>query len=167
MMIATPIPGFELRHATVEDVPVILEFIRGLAEYERLADRVVATEELLRRHLFGERPAAEAVIGYFRGEPVGFALFFSNFSTFLAQPGIYLEDLFVKPEHRGSGFGKVLLTYLAKLACDRGCGRLEWSVLDWNEPAIQFYRKIGAVALDQWTGQRVTGEALNKLAAGF
>ena len=155
---------FEIKTARQEDVPLILWFIKELAAYERMADKVVATEDILRASLFGERPAAEVVIGYYRGEPAGFALFFHNFSTFLGQHGLYLEDLFVKPEFRGQGFGRALLSHLAKLAKQRECGRLEWWVLDWNEPAIKFYRSIGAVPMNEWTVYRVTGEALDKLA---
>jgi len=155
---------FEIKTARQEDVPLILWFIKELAAYERMADKVVATEDILRASLFGERPAAEVVIGYYRGEPAGFALFFHNFSTFLGQHGLYLEDLFVKPEFRGQGFGRALLSHLAKLAKQRECGRLEWWVLDWNEPAIKFYRSISAVPMDEWTVYRVTGEALDKLA---
>jgi GNAT superfamily N-acetyltransferase len=151
--------------AEERDVPLILGFIRGLAEYERLAHEVAATEELLRETLFGSRRVAEVLIGDYRGDPVGFALFFHNYSTFLGRPGIYLEDLFVNPEMRGRGFGKMLLAYLAKLAVERQCGRLEWSVLDWNEPSIRFYRRLGAVAMDDWTIYRLTGQALARLAA--
>lgn len=158
------IPGFEIKPATVEDVPLILAFIRKLAEYERLADKVVATEEGLRAALFGVRPYAEVVIGYDESEPVGFALFFHNFSTFVGKPGIYLEDLYVDEERRGQGFGKALLAHLAKLAVERGCGRVEWAVLDWNEPSINFYKSLGAVPMDEWTVFRVSGDALEKLA---
>jgi GNAT superfamily N-acetyltransferase len=158
------IPGFEIKPATVEDVPLILAFIRKLAEYERLADKVVATEEGLRAALFGERPYAEVVIGYDESEPVGFALFFHNFSTFVGRPGIYLEDLYVDERRRGRGFGKSLLAHLAKLARERGCGRVEWAVLDWNEPSINFYKGLGAVPMDEWTVFRVSGDALEKLA---
>jgi len=165
--IQTQIPGFIIRQATVADVPLILTFIRALAEYEKLVHEVVATEETLRESLFGERKVAEVVIGYFDGEPVSFALFFHNFSTFLGRPGIYLEDLFVKPEMRGKGIGKVMLAFLARLAKDRGCGRLEWWVLNWNEPAIRFYRSIGATPMDEWTVHRVTGDALEQLAGQF
>ena len=154
-----------IRPATVADVALVLTFIRDLAEYERLAHEVVATEPLLRETLFGERPGAEVVIAELDGEPVGFALFFHNFSTFLGRPGLYLEDLFVRPAARGHGVGRALLARLAALAVERGCGRFEWSVLDWNEPAIGFYRKLGAVPLDDWTVQRVAGEALHRLAA--
>lgn len=154
-----------LRSATSADVPLILDFIKGLAEYEKLAHEVVATEESLHATLFGERPYAEVVIGEHEGEPVGFALFFHNYSTFLGRPGIYLEDLFVRPAWRGRGFGKALLTFLATLAVERGCGRLEWAVLDWNEPAIRFYESLGAKPMDEWTVYRITGEALERLAA--
>jgi GNAT superfamily N-acetyltransferase len=151
--------------ATEEDVPQILAFIRALAEYERLAHAVVATEERLRQSLFGRRPYAECVIARWSGEPAGFALFFHNFSTFLARPGLYLEDLFVTPEQRGRGVGRALLRHLAKIALDRDCGRLEWSVLDWNESAIGFYESIGAEPLQDWTIFRLTGDALTRLAA--
>jgi GNAT superfamily N-acetyltransferase len=154
-----------IRPASEEDVPLILSFIKELAEYERLSHEVSATEELLRFHLFGERREAEVVIGQHADEPAGFALFFHNFSTFLGRPGIYLEDLYVKPAFRGNGIGRAMLVYLARLARERDCGRLEWSVLDWNEPAIGLYRGIGAVPMDDWTVYRVAGEALQKLAA--
>jgi GNAT superfamily N-acetyltransferase len=154
---------FEIKPASVEDVPVILTFIKGLAEYEKLAHEVVATEEILRETLFGAKPFAEVVIGYYQQQPVCFALFFHNFSTFLGRPGIYLEDLFVQPEFRGKGFGGKLLTYLAKLTKERNCGRLEWSVLDWNESAIRFYKGLGAKPMQEWTIFRVTGDALDKL----
>ena len=153
-----------LRPASESDVPVILRFIEKLAEYEKLSHEVVATEAALRKYLFGARPMAEVILAYWGGEAVGFALFFYNFSTFLARPGIYLEDLFVDVEHRGKGIGKALLRRLAQIARERGCGRLEWSVLDWNEPSIQFYRRLGAVAKDEWTTYRLTGEALEELA---
>jgi len=165
--IQTQIPGFVIREATVEDVPLILNFIRELADYEKLLHEVVATEETLCETLFGNRRVAEVVIGYLDGHPVSFALFFHNFSTFLGRPGIYLEDLFVKPEMRGKGIGKMMLAFLAKLAKDRGCGRLEWWVLDWNESAIKFYRSIGAISMDEWTVHRVTGDALDELAGQF
>jgi len=157
-------PSLQIVPATERDVPVILRMIKGLAEYERLAGHVTATEERLRTTLFGPRPAAEVVIGYADNAPAGFALFFQNYSTFLAQPGIYLEDLFVVPEARGFGYGRQLLIYLARLAAERGCGRLEWSVLDWNEPAIGFYKKLGAVPMEDWTIFRLTGDALTRLA---
>lgn len=151
--------------ATEPDVPVILEMIRGLADYERLAHACVATEDQLRDSLFGAQPAAEVIMAYSGEVPAGFALFFHNYSTFLAQRGLYLEDLFVKPEFRGHGVGRALLTRLAQVAIERKCGRFEWSVLDWNEPAIGFYRKLGAVPLADWTVFRVTGEALERLAS--
>lgn len=156
----------ELRisQATAADVPLILELIRGLAQYEKLAHMVTATEAQLRDTLFGAHPAAEVLIARWNGEDAGFALFFSSYSTFLAQPGIYLEDLFVKPHLRGQGIGLALLRRLAQLAVERKCGRVEWSVLDWNEPSIQFYKKLGAVPLDEWTGYRLTSEALQNLA---
>lgn len=164
MEVSTSIPGFVIRQATEADVPLILQFIRGLAEYERLAHECVADETTLRRTLFGERKVAEVLIGSDNDNPVCFALFFHNFSTFLGRPGIYLEDLFVNPDQRGKGFGKAMLAYLAKLAVERECGRLEWSVLDWNEPAINFYKSLGAKPMDEWTIFRVTGDALTQLA---
>ena len=154
----------QIRNANESDVPLILYFIRELAVYEKLADKVVATEELLHRTLF-ERRYAEVIIGEDDGEPVGFALFFHNYSTFLARPGIYLEDLFVKPEARGKGYGKALLARLAAIARERECGRVEWAVLDWNEPSIDFYKSLGAVPLDDWITFRLTGEALERLAS--
>jgi GNAT superfamily N-acetyltransferase len=155
-----------IRPASIEDVPQILDFIQQLAEYEKLTHVVVATEELLRETLFGPRPAAEVLLAFLAEEemPVGFALFFTNYSTFLARPGLYLEDLFVAPQYRGRGAGKALLKALARLAKERGYGRFEWSCLDWNEPSICFYQKMGAVPLDDWTIFRVTGQALDKLA---
>jgi len=153
-----------LKMATEEDVPLILSFIKGLAEYERLADAVIATEDGLRQTLFGPRPYAECVIARWQGQPAGFALFFHNYSTFLGRPGIYLEDLFVKPEVRGKGVGRALLQFLARLAQERNCGRLEWSVLDWNDSAIGFYKSLGAIPLDEWTIFRVKDEALSRLA---
>jgi len=158
-------PSITLRTATRADIPQILAFIHGLAEYEKLAHEAVATPALLERHLFGDRPAAEVVIAEADGVPAGFALFFHSFSTFLGQPGLYLEDLFVLPSHRGLGLGKRLMVHLARLAVERGCGRFEWSVLDWNTPAIDFYRRLGATGLDAWTVQRVSGAALQALAA--
>ncbi len=154
-----------LRFATEGDVPLILRFIRELAEYERLAHACIATEELVRETLFGAKRYAEVIIAEHEGEPAGFALFFHNYSTFLARPGIYLEDLYVRPELRGYGIGKALLARLASIASERGCGRVEWAVLNWNEPAIQFYRSLGALPQDQWTVYRVTGEALDRLAS--
>ena len=153
-----------IEQATERDVPVILKFIRGLAEYEKLSHMVVVTEDQIREHVFGSKAVAEVLIAYWDGRPVGFALFLRNFSTFLGQPGIYLEDLFVEPEHRGKGVGKRLLKRLAAIAVERGYGRLEWAVLDWNTPSIEFYRSLGAVPLDEWTAYRVTGDALMRLA---
>jgi GNAT superfamily N-acetyltransferase len=149
-------------------VPVIAGLIRGLAEYERLSHEVVLDEAALQLHLFGERRYAEVIVAEDDAsrEIVGFALFFHNYSTFLGKPGIYLEDLFVRPDHRGAGHGKALLSRLALLAIERECGRLEWSVLDWNEPSIAFYRSLGAAAMEDWTGYRLTGEALSSLAGG-
>ncbi len=156
-----------IRPAAEADVPLVASLIRELAEYERLKDEVTMTEERLRVALFGERPYAEVAIAEdASGVPLGFALFFHNFSTFLGQPGIYLEDLFVRPSHRGAGVGRALLEHLARLAGERGCGRLEWAVLDWNEPAIGFYRRLGARPQDDWTVFRLSGEALARLAAG-
>ncbi len=157
--------ALEIKPATVNDVPFILGLIKELAEFEKLRHEVVATEAQLKKTLFGPKAYAEVVIGYWNGKPVSFALFFHNFSTFLGKPGIYLEDLYVKPEARGQGIGEQLLRYLAKLAKERDCGRLEWWVLDWNENAIKFYKKLGAKPMDEWTVFRVTGDALDDLAA--
>ncbi|MFC5571303.1 GNAT family N-acetyltransferase [Lysobacter yangpyeongensis] len=165
--IATNRPGVTLRPATREDVPLILALIRELAEYEREPDAVQADEATLAANLFGARPGAEVVIADADGEPAGFALFFHNFSTWLGRRGLYLEDLFVRPRFRGLGVGQVLMAYLARLAVERDCGRFEWSVLDWNTPAIDFYRRLGAVPMDEWTVQRMTGDALHALAASF
>jgi GNAT superfamily N-acetyltransferase len=154
-----------IRAAVASDTPQILAFIRELAAYEKLAAEVVATEEGLSATLFGPEPAAEVLIAEVNGAPAGFALFFHNYSTFLGQAGIFLEDLFVRPEFRARGVGRALLAHLAALARDRGCGRLEWSVLDWNTDAIGFYRRIGATAMDDWTTYRLTGESLARLAA--
>lgn len=153
-----------LRAAVPSDVPQILAFIQGLAEYEKLSHACQATEEALRETLFGPRPFAEVLLAEVAGRPAGFALYFHNYSTFRARPGIYLEDLYVLPELRGKGVGKALLRELARIAVRRGCARLEWSVLDWNEPAIQFYRSLGALPQDEWTAYRVTDEALEQLA---
>jgi GNAT superfamily N-acetyltransferase len=160
------IPQFAIRGASKTDVPVILAFIKELADYERLSHEVTATEEILRETLFGRRRTAEVAIGYFKSQPVGFVLFFHNYSTFLGQPGIYIEDLFIDEAFRRRGFGTALLRHVARLATERGCGRLEWSVLDWNEPAINFYRKLGAVPMKEWTVFRLTGKALGQLGAG-
>jgi len=154
----------EIRFAERADVPVILRLIKALSVYEKLEDKVVATEEKVDRALFGRRPYAETIIAELDGKPVGFALFFHNFSTFLAQPGIYLEDLFVEPEQRGAGIGRALLARLAQIAFERECGRLEWAVLDWNKDAIGFYERLGATPNDEWTVYRLSGEALRSLA---
>lgn len=164
-MAAPSIANFDIRPATAADVPVILSFIKKLADYERLSNEAVATEELLRDSLFGARRHAEVAIGYFESRPVGFVLFFHNYSTFLGRPGMYIEDLFVDEAFRRRGFGGALLRHVARLAGERSCGRLEWSVLDWNEPAIRFYRKLGAVPMSDWTIFRVTGDALARLGA--
>jgi GNAT superfamily N-acetyltransferase len=156
--------SFNLRFAGVSDVPVIAELIRGLARFEKLEGEVAMTEDLLAKNLFGPRPYAEALLAEDGGAVVGFALFFHNFSTFLAQPGIYLEDLFVIPEERGHGIGRALLERLAQIAVERGCGRLEWAVLDWNRAAIGFYERLGARPNSEWTVYRLTGEALLGLA---
>lgn len=152
-----------IRPAERADVPVIAELIRGLARFEKLEDEVTMTEDRLAAGLFGEHRYAETLIAEQDGEPVGFALFFHNFSTFLAQPGIYLEDLFVLPDHRGGGIGRALLKELARLAVERGCGRLEWAVLDWNRDAIGFYERLGAKPNSEWTVYRLAGEALTSL----
>jgi len=156
---------FKIRLAEESDTGLILQFIKGLAEYEKLSHEVVATEKKLRKTLF-EQKMAEVIIGEYNGMPVGFALFFHNYSTFLGQAGIYLEDLFIIPDMRGRGFGKKMLSHLAKLAVERDCGRLEWACLDWNEPSICFYKGLGAKALDDWTVYRVTGETLKGMAKG-
>ena len=158
--------NIRIEPARERDVPLILELIRGLAEYERLADQCIATEARLREALFGAQPAAEVLLAYADDQPAGFALFFHNFSTFLGRRGLYLEDLFVKPEFRRLGIGRRLLAGLARIAVERGCGRFEWSVLDWNAPAIEFYKRLGAKPLDEWTIFRVTGGALTELADG-
>ncbi len=155
-----------IRPAVAEDLDLVIGFIRALAGYERLADAVVLDRQTLRHHLFGDKPMAEVLIGELDGVARGFALFFHNFSTFEGKPGIYLEDLFVDPEARGSGLGKALLARLAQTAVARGCARLEWSVLDWNEPAIAFYKSLGATAMDGWTINRVDGAALAALSQG-
>ena len=164
-MSADSAASLSIAPATERDVAVILGFIRKLAEYEKLSHQVTATEEVLRDTLFGPRRVAEVLIAYLGNEPAGFALYFHNFSTFLGRPGIYLEDLFVEPAHRGKGIGKALLIEIARIAKERDCGRFEWAVLDWNQPAIEFYRGLGAIPLDDWRLFRVTGEALDNLAA--
>jgi len=157
--------AFQIRTTTEADVPIILQLIRDLATYERAPDAVVATEAGLREVLFGAKRAAEVLLALENAEPVGFAVFFHNFSTWLGRPGLYLEDLFVRPEKRGKGYGRALLQRLAQIAKDRGCGRMEWAVLDWNDPAIQFYRKLGAQPMDEWTVFRLTDEGIAKLAS--
>ena len=164
--ITTSDPRITLRFATADDVGLILDFIRQLAEYEKLTHEIVTDEDQLRQSLFGERRVAEVVIATYDGEPAGFALFFHNFSTLLGKPGVYLEDIFVIPKLRGRGIGRVMLSFLARLAVERGCGRLEWWVLDSNEPAIRFYERLGAQAMDEWTVYRVTGDTLVQLAKG-
>jgi GNAT superfamily N-acetyltransferase len=156
--------AIQIRPATPADVPVILRMIKELADYEKLADQVVADDALLRESLFGARPAAEVILAFAGDEPVGFAVYFHTFSTFLARAGIYLEDLFVVPAWRANGVGKQLLSRVAQIAVERGCGRMEWSVLDWNEPAIGFYKKLGARPMDEWTVFRLTGDTLNRAA---
>ena len=158
-------PSFRVERGTERDVALILRLIKELAEYEKLSRVVAATEAGLRESLFGEHPAAEVLIGYAGPEPAGFAVFFQNFSTFLGRSGLYLEDLYVVPDWRTHGLGRLLLAHVAAIAVDRGCGRLEWSVLDWNEPAIRFYQRIGARAMDEWTVYRLTGDALRRLAS--
>jgi GNAT superfamily N-acetyltransferase len=161
------VPGLRLRFAQESDLELILELIRGLAEFEKLAHEMVADAETLRRSLFAERRVAEVVIAEYEEAPAGFALFFHNFSTFLGKPGIYLEDLFIKPELRGKGIGRAMLAFLARLAVERGCGRLEWAVLDWNRRAINFYRSLGARAMDEWIVYRLTGRELENLSCRF
>lgn len=157
-------PDFSIRPATRDDAALILSFIRSLADYEKLTHEVTATEEALQATLFGDHPAAETLLAFEGEAPVGFALFFHNYSTFLGKPGIYLEDLFVKPEYRNHGYGKALLARLARIAVERECGRFEWSVLDWNKSSINFYRSLGGKPLEDWSIFRVDGEALKALA---
>ena len=156
--------NFDIRSASVDDVPIILQLIRDLATYERAPHEVTATEEQLIDVLFGRRPSAEVLLAFEGKSPVGFAVFFHNFSTWLGRPGLYLEDLFVKPEKRGKGYGRALLVELAKIARDRSCGRMEWAVLDWNEPAIKFYHALGAKPMDEWTVFRLTRDGIARLA---
>ena len=158
------VADFQIRPARVEDVSIILQLIRDLATYERAPDEVTATEDQLVDVLFGEKPAAEVLLAFEGKSPVGFAVYFYNFSTWLGRPGLYLEDLFVKPEKRGKGYGRALLVELAKIAMERGCGRMEWAVLDWNESAIKFYRTLGAKPMDEWTVFRLTRDGIAKLA---
>jgi GNAT superfamily N-acetyltransferase len=154
-----------IRPATPDDVPLVLEFVKALAEYEKLSDRVTATAATLRESLFGPHPGAEVLLAFAGDTPAGFAVYFHNFSTFLGVKGLWLEDIFVKPAFRGHGYGKALLLHTARIAHERGCGRFEWAVLDWNTPAWDFYKSLGAVPLEDWTMFRVTGEALRRLAA--
>jgi GNAT superfamily N-acetyltransferase len=156
--------NFQIRPARGQDVPIILDLIRDLATYERAPDEVIATEEQLVDVLFGEKPVAEVLLAFEEESPVGFAVYFYNFSTWLARPGLYLEDLFVKPEKRGKGYGRALLVELARIARDRGCGRMEWAVLNWNEPAIKFYQALGAKPMNEWTVFRLTGDEIARLA---
>jgi GNAT superfamily N-acetyltransferase len=162
---ATPVPGLYFRYATREDVPLLLTLIRELAEFEHLLDQVAADEVALGDELFGARRVAEAIIAELRDEPVAFAVFFHNFSTFVGRAGLYLEDLYVRPHARGQGIGRALITFVARIAVERKCGRFEWAVLDWNTRAIEFYRSLGAVAMSDWTVQRVTGAALERLGS--
>lgn len=166
-LIDTREPRLKLRPATIDDVGLIRRLIRELAIFERLEHEAVATDDLLREHLFGATPRAKVVFACWDGEEVGFALYFHNFSTFTGRPGLYLEDLYVRDDQRGRGIGRVLMSYLANVAVTMGCGRFEWAVLDWNEPAIKFYRAIGAVGMDDWRVQRLTGEPLRALAQAF
>ena len=165
-IIETKVSNFKIRFAEEEDTKLILDFIKELANYEKLLNEVVATEEILFDSLFVQKKA-EVIIGEYDGKPVGFALFFHNFSTFLGKPGIYLEDLYIKPEMRGKGLGKIMLSFLGKLAVERNCGRLEWWCIDWNEPSIEFYKGMGAKAMDEWTVYRVDNVALSNLANEF
>ena len=167
MIMKTNNPNFIIRNATIDDCQLIYEFIMELATFEKLAHEVVTDVETLKNSLFGEQQYAKVVIGEYKNIPVSFALYFHNFSTFIGKPGLYLEDLYVKPEMRGNGLGKIMLAYLAKTAIDLGCGRFEWWVLDWNKPAIDFYKSLGAKPMDEWTVNRVTGDALSKLANQF
>lgn len=164
--INTKLDSFKLRFAIEEDIPLILKFIKELAEYEKMLDEVEATEEILKDSLFN-RKAAEVVIGEYENEPVSFTLYFHNFSTFLGKPGLYLEDLYVKPEMRGKGIGKIMLSFLANLTVERNCGRFEWSCLDWNEPSIKFYKHVGAIPMDEWTVYRLCDNPLLNLAKEF
>jgi GNAT superfamily N-acetyltransferase len=166
MTIENNLPDFHIRYAEQKDVALILTFIKELAEYEHMSDEVVATEELLTHFLFYQKKA-EVIIGEYQQEPVCFGLFFHNFSTFLGRPGIYLEDLYVKPEMRGKGFGTAILSFLAKLAMERSCGRLEWACLDWNEPSIKFYKQLGAKQMEDWTVYRLQDQALDHMSKRY
>ncbi|MHC1705883.1 MAG: GNAT family N-acetyltransferase [Bacteroidales bacterium] len=163
MIIQTEIRGFTLKTTNRDDTGIIISYIKKLAEYERLLDKVVVTETELQQYLFGERAYAEVLLAYENDECVGFALFFHNFSTFAGKPGLYLEDVYIDPEHRGKGYGKVILKHLASVALQRGCARFEWSVLNWNTPAIEFYRALGAVPMEDWTVFRMDTEAMRIL----
>lgn len=166
-MIKTKIENLSLRFAEEKDIPLIFSLIKELAVYEKLLDQVTVNENMLQRYLFGAQKYAEVIIAEYDNEPAGYALFFHNYSTFVGKPGIYLEDLFVKPEFRGKGIGKTLLTYLAKLSVERDCGRFEWVVLDWNEPSIEFYKSLGAKAKDEWIIYRLEDDSLRNLADKF
>lgn len=163
-IIETKIPGFKILWAEKKDIKLIKDLIYELAVYEKLSHQAVARESDLETYLFSEKKVAEVLLGYFNEQPVGFALFFHNFSTFLGKPGIYLEDIFIREEFRGRGFGKALLIQIAKIATERDCGRMEWAVLDWNKPSIDFYKSLGAKVMNEWLINRLTGDALKKLA---
>jgi len=167
MITQTPIPGLILREAIDKDVLLILDFIKALAEYERMSNEVMATEETVRKTLFGVKSYAEVILAEYGGKAVGFALFFHNYSTFVAKPGLYLEDIFVYPDFRGKGIGKLMMKYLARLAVERDCGRFEWSCLKWNTPSLDFYNSLGAVPMDDWVTLRISGEKLINLAESF
>ncbi|GAB4345456.1 MAG: GNAT family N-acetyltransferase [Flammeovirgaceae bacterium] len=163
----TKLNNFYLKEATEQDIPLLLAFIQELADYEKLSDEAKATPESLKKWMFGSIPYAFGLIGYEQDKPIAFAIYFHNFSTFMGKPGIYLEDVFVKPEFRGKGYGKTILSFLAKKAVENDFGRVEWSVLDWNKPSIEFYKSIGAYPMDEWTVFRLTGENMRKLAADY
>jgi len=167
MALQARVPDLTIREALPKDTGLILSFIKDLAEYEKLLHEVLATEETIQKSLFGALKVAEVILGEMDGEPVSFALFFHNYSTFLGQQGIYIEDLFVKPHMRGIGIGKAMFAYIARKAKERGCGRVDWWVLHWNEPAIKFYKSLGSVPMSEWTVYRLTGQALDDLAAGL
>lgn len=165
-IVDTKIEGFKIRQAKREDTPLILQFIKELAEYEKMSDDVVATEEILEESLF-DKKTAEVIFGEYNGKAVGFALYFHNFSTFVGRPGLYLEDIFIRPEARGKGFGKTIFSYLAKVAKERNCGRMEWVCLDWNTPSIEFYKNIGAIPMDEWTIYRAEEKVFNEMVEEF